>query len=525
MKLKLAPGVLWLIAGLAIEVASAANILFLSPFTSYSHTHVFFYSIKALASRGHTITHWNGLLPREDLANVTHLHSASLHKMNSRHEIGFNSNNPIALMLTLPDRLSTICKAVYREPVFHQLIASQEHFDLIVIETFMNDCMLPLVQHFHAPFIYLSALPPLPWMLDYTCSPLSFQQFPALCTTFTEEMNFPQRVVNVFLNLMVIYYRDWFILPRVDQIAAEAWINSTVALSPVKEIERNMSFLITNSHPVINYQYFKSGLIVEVGGLHLVPPKELPQEVENFVDGSGDAGFIVLSFGSILRGASMPEATRKIFLAAFSRLPFRVLWKWEDELGMKDLPANVKLSTWLPPLQDLLAHPKMRLLMTHGGLYSNQETVWSGVPLIGFPVFGDQVNYVVKAERDGYAICLDWKTLTEDILYNAIQEIVTNPKYKQNAMKLSYLMRDQIELGRPLERAVHAIEYVIRHRGAAHLRPAACRLSPIQRESMDVTFIYTAFFVALIYLIICLSRFTFRKFTSVVKVDRLKKRQ
>jgi glucuronosyltransferase len=180
-------------------------------------------------------------------------------------------------MLTLPDRLSNVCKAVYREPVFHQLIASREHFDLIVIEAFMNDCMLPLVQHFQAPFIYLSALPPLPWMLDYTCSPLSFQQFPALCTDFTEEMNLPQRIVNVFLNVMVIYYRNWFILPRVDQVAAEAWINSTVPLSPVKEIERNLSLLITNTHPVINYQYFKSSLIVEAGGLHLVPPRPLPQ--------------------------------------------------------------------------------------------------------------------------------------------------------------------------------------------------------------------------------------------------------
>ena len=108
---------------------------------------------------------------------------------------------------------------------------------------------------------------------------------------------------------------------------------------------------------------------------------------------SGEAGFVVLSFGSIVHGSGMPEATRKIFVSAFSRLPQRVLWKWEDDAGMTDLPPNVRLYIWLPPLIDLLAHPKMRLLMTHGGLYSNQETVWSGMPLIGFPVFGDESNY------------------------------------------------------------------------------------------------------------------------------------
>lgn len=124
----------------------------------------------------------------------------------------------------------------------------------------------------------------------------------------------------------------------------------------------------------------------------------------------------------------MPEKTRRIFVSAFSRLPQRILWKWEDSTGIPDLPSNVRLETWLPPLLDLMAHPKMRLVMTHGGLFSNQEAVWSGVPLIGFPVFGDQPQYAARAQRDGYALHLDWQTLTEDLLYNSIKEIVTNPK-------------------------------------------------------------------------------------------------
>ena len=86
-------------------------------------------------------------------------------------------------------------------------------------------------------------------------------------------------------------------------------------------------------------------------------------------------------------------------------------------------------------------------------------------------------------------------------------------------------MHDQIDLDRPLDRAVHAIEYVIRHRGAPHLRPASCRLSPIQRESIDVTFIYTTVLFAFIYLIVCIVRSAFRKLSHVVKVDTVKKIQ
>ena len=87
-------------------------------------------------------------------------------------------------------------------------------------------------------------------------------------------------------------------------------------------------------------------------------------------------------------------------------------------------------------------------------------------------------------------------------------------------------MHDQIELDRPLDRAVNAIEYVIRHRGARHLRPAACRLSMPERESMDVTFIFTALLLAFVYLVFCIVRSTSCKlFQLVVKVDKLKKNQ
>lgn len=268
---------LLVVVGWNLDSTSAANILFLSPITSYSHTHFFFYTIKALASRGHTVTHWNGLKPREDIGNVTHLHSSGMQKVNSRHDIGFDTNNPVRLWLKHPDRMANTCRTCYNDPVFHQLITSREHFDLIVIEAFMNECMLPLVQHFRAPFIYMSGLPPLPWMLESTCSPMSTQEYPNLVTEFTSDMNLIQRTINIAVSVVMVYFRDWFILPRVDVEARQAWINSTEPLPTVKEIENRLSLFITNSQPSINYQYFKSSTIVEAGGLHLRPPKQLPK--------------------------------------------------------------------------------------------------------------------------------------------------------------------------------------------------------------------------------------------------------
>lgn len=59
-----------------------------------------------------------------------------------------------------------------------------------------------------------------------------------------------------------------------------------------------------------------------------------------------------MSMGSMLRGTSFPKDKRENFLKAFSKLPQRVLWKWENET-MDGKPKNVKLTKWAPQ-RDLL---------------------------------------------------------------------------------------------------------------------------------------------------------------------------
>src|SRR5437867_4364602 len=95
--------------------------------------------------------------------------------------------------------------------------------------------------------------------------------------------------------------------------------------------------------------------------------------------------------GSIVQGNDMPEKLRKKFLAVFGQLKQRVLWKWESEKmeGETSIPSNIKLAKWLPQ-QDVLGHKNVKLFITHGGLLSIEEAVYHSVPLIGFPMFGDQ---------------------------------------------------------------------------------------------------------------------------------------
>jgi len=76
----------------------------------------------------------------------------------------------------------------------------------------------------------------------------------------------------------------------------------------------------------------------------------------------------------------------------------------------------------------LLDHPKVRLLMSHGGFLGTLEAVHSAVPIIGIPFFFDQPRNILKLVEQGSGILLDYETLTKDNLYNAITTILNNSR-------------------------------------------------------------------------------------------------
>jgi glucuronosyltransferase len=70
------------------------------------------------------------------------------------------------------------------------------------------------------------------------------------------------------------------------------------------------------------------------------------------------------------------------------------------------------------------AHPKVKLFITHGGLLSAQESAFHGVPLVGIPVFGDQMLNIKKAVVGGYALMVELKNVSKTSLLWAIDTVL-----------------------------------------------------------------------------------------------------
>ncbi|TWW54935.1 UDP-glucuronosyltransferase 1-10, partial [Takifugu flavidus] len=74
--------------------------------------------------------------------------------------------------------------------------------------------------------------------------------------------------------------------------------------------------------------------------------------------------------------------------------------------------------------------------------------------------------------------------MTEEIFFQGIQEVLNDPSYRMNMQRLSRLHRDAPM--KPIDSALFWIEFVMRHKGAAHLRTESYRLPWYSYHSVDV---------------------------------------
>uniref|UniRef100_A0A8C3VQR5 UDP-glucuronosyltransferase n=1 Tax=Catagonus wagneri TaxID=51154 RepID=A0A8C3VQR5_9CETA len=196
----------------------------------------------------------------------------------------------------------------------------------------------------------------------------------------------------------------------------------------------------------------------------------------------------------------------------------KVLWRYTGKRPAT-LGANTRLYEWIPQ-NDLLGHPKAKAFITHGGTNGIYEAIYHGVPMVGVPMFADQPDNIAHMKAKGAAVEVNINTMTSADLLNALKTVINEPSYKENAMRLSRIHHDQPV--KPLDRAVFWIEFVMRHKGAKHLRPAAHDLTWYQYHSLDVIGFLLACVATVIFLVTTCCLFSYRKFG---KTGKKKKRE
>ncbi|XP_055904143.1 UDP-glycosyltransferase UGT5-like [Eupeodes corollae] len=365
------------------------------------------------------------------------------------------------------------------EPMVQTLIKSKAQFDVIIMDLFLDEALYGFTEIFNASMIATGLFGATSWNTDLVGTPSPPSYVPHPFSELTDRMSLFERIENLAISTFEKLFFYCSYLPRQEKLLSK---NFPTITKSIHELRKNTALVLLNQHVSLSFPRPYLPNMIEVGGLHINRKRSvLPDNMQKFLDEAKD-GAIYFSMGSNLKSKNLPVDKREAILKTFKSLKQRVLWKFEDT-NLPEKSDNVFINDWFPQ-DDVLAHPNVKIFITHGGLLSTTESIYHGKPFIGIPIFGDQFLNMARAEANGFGIMVEYNTLTEKSFKSAILEMLNNPKYTRLMREVSARFHDQpVE---PLKSAIYWVEYVARHKGAPHLHCAAQELNFIQYHNIDV---------------------------------------
>lgn len=88
-----------------------------------------------------------------------------------------------------------------------------------------------------------------------------------------------------------------------------------------------------------------------------------------------------------------------------------------------------------------------------------------------------------RTEQLGCGTQIAYLEMTEDLLLDKMNKVLDDPKYVENAKKISSRFKDQPQ--KPMERAIYWIEYVLRNENVDYMKTSAQFLNGIQYYNVD----------------------------------------
>ncbi|KAG5863491.1 hypothetical protein JTB14_033048 [Gonioctena quinquepunctata] len=499
-----------------ICLVNSNKILCVFPAPIRSHFTVGNALVQGLVSAGHDVTTVTSFEVKNTTKNGK-LRSIVIPGIDTSNDVGnvdffeLGESNPILFSLGLKGLGTWYTSATFEDKKFKELIDSDEKFDVVIMEQFLNDAMKVLSWHYQVPLIVFNTLGANDWINRLVGNPSSPSYIPDRTLSFSYKMDFWQRFLNSFMWCFHELHQNFVILPEQEKMMRKHFPNSP----DLKSIAQNISLVLLNSHESFSQPVPQVPNLINIGGFHIKSPGKLPDDLQNFMD-TAEEGVVYFSLGSLVSPSKLRNEIKQAVMDTLGALKQKVLWKcFEDDLPGK--PANVRLGKWFPQ-QDILAHPNMKLFITHGGLLSTIESVYYGVPILGLPVFADQKINIARAAADGYGEYLVISEITKESFSKAVNTLLSDLRYRENAKKRSALMHDRPM--KPIDLAIYWIEFVIRHKGTPHLRVAALDLTWYQYHLLDII----AFIIFIsIFLMFALYKIMIRCFGYSGTLIKLKK--
>ncbi|PSN43365.1 hypothetical protein C0J52_23089 [Blattella germanica] len=413
-----------------LSTIESARILGVFPVPSISHQVVYRALFTELNSRGHEIVIvTTDPLNNSSLKNYREIDIRASYKVWGD-KFNFLKNRVMGatrkdFMNGLLDISEGLCTGVFDNAEVKKLMRTNKErsFDLVMVEWLVTPCTYTFAYHFSAPLVGISPLVILYSGYESVGNPVHPIYFSeALCPALKNPTIW-DKIERISYFIWYKWY--WYTITLVQDEIARRYLGSSMPY--LGDLEKNVSLVFTNVPTSNHFVVPKVPALVELGQMHFQEVKPLPKDLQDFLDEATE-GVIYFSLGTNVRSDSMSQEQIQIFNDVFSQLVnFRVLWKFEGDI-LLGKPNNVKISKWFPQ-QDILAHTKIKAVIYQGGLQSTEEAIRMKVPVLGFPIFGDQDLNVQMVVDNGIGEMLYIDELTREKLLSTLKKLIYDPKY------------------------------------------------------------------------------------------------
>ncbi|XP_015033989.2 UDP-glycosyltransferase UGT5 [Drosophila willistoni] len=520
-------GVLVLFLGW-ISISQSANILGIFTCPMPSHLIVHMSVAKILAENGHNVTVLTTLeptikhkninviqipLPEEDGKQLKHIFG-NMGKTDNGSVLGIFLRGFKYIAFAIAKMFDAL-----KDPRVKDLYENKGNkFDLILSGMLINNYQMGLVHKLKAPVIGILPVQPFEFLGVAVGNPRELSYVPAMNVGVEkgEIMTFSQRIKTLAMS---VGHTIWNGLENIENKKRYKYLYGDDPTMPrFEDLNKNISLIFFNSH-ALSEGPIRPNLpgVIEIGGIQIKDtPDPLPKNIAEFLDNAKE-GAILLSLGSNIQSDHLKSDVVQKMFSVLSKLKLKVIWKWDKLEHIPGNSSNILYSKWLPQ-DDILAHPNIKLFITHAGRGGISEASYHGKPMLALPMFGDQQGNAGSMVKQGFGLSLKLLELKEKTFQNTINEILQNSQYKENVENFSKLYRDRPLTAR--QSVIYWTEYVMRYHGAKHLQSPLMHMDFIAANNLDVYGLLGILVAFVLYLKYYLIKFIFRKITKIAKVKK-----
>ncbi|XP_075168037.1 UDP-glycosyltransferase family 317 member A1 [Haematobia irritans] len=338
-------------------------------------------------------------------------------------------------------------------------------YDLIVVDLFYTEALLALGYYFRTPVAAIVSKDFAEYMEIVQEMMVPAACFPYDLENYDVNLGFWQRLNNIkqCVNRRHSFREDHY--GRQEKLIKKHFTQIQGPLPSVMDLQSNLALLLVNDYYPLATPRPLVPNIIHVGGLQVRAPRELPWHIRRFLD-EARSGVVYINLGDEQLCGEIAQDKLEAFLHVFSKREERFLWTCHDIQKMDGLPKNVMLQHMVPQT-DILAHPHVKIFIMNGDLLALQEAIVRHVPIVGVPLFKNELENVMMAEKLQIGLRIDYENLTETSLIWALESMAYKEFYVLNIRDTSKIYRDRPLGG--LASALFWIDYVLKY-GSQPLR-------------------------------------------------------